>query len=412
MGPVATRLHVHIPGCLAAFSGDLPVAAGQPGRWRIAVESLDCAGAPLLRLTPGALSSQLLEARPADLPSHLYVHGGRGPTQVDAVLFDAGGPTRHSIHSLDDMDGLRAAAVPLWVRIRGLADRNWIHSLLERLAVPQMLWPPLLDVPQRPHVEVLGEVLLVVLHRLGFARDPAHLISDQVGLLLMPRLLITVEEGVVGDAFPDLTRWLLSRQGAVEDRDLDDILHFLVDDLLDDLFPMLERMSQRLDELEDAALRRPKPSQLAKAFQFRSNLRVMRSQIWPLRHQIRVLLRQNQALLGPEALAGFQEMGELVELLFQNGELLRNQCDAITQAYAASVSNRMNQVMKTLTIITSVFAPLTLIAGIYGMNFERMPELTWRYGYLFALVLMLLVALVQAYLLWRRGWFQDWTAPR
>ena len=258
----------------------------------------------------------------------------------------------------------------------------------------------------------LGDVLLVVLHRLGFARDPSHLISDQVGLLLMPRLLITVEEGVGGDAFPDLTRWLLSRQGAVEDRDLDDILHFLVDDLLDDLFPMLERMSQRLDELEESALRRPKPSQLAKAFQFRSNLRVMRSQIWPLRHQIRVLLRQNQGLLGPEALAGFQEMAELVELLFQNGELLRNQCDAITQAYAASVSNRMNQVMKTLTIITSIFAPLTLIAGIYGMNFERMPELTWRYGYLYALVLMLLVALLQGTLLWRRGWFQDWTAPR
>jgi len=340
------------------------------------------------------------------------VHGGRGPTQVDAVVFDSRGPTRHAIHSLDDLDGLRQKAVPLWVRIRGLADPPRIHSLLERLAVPRMLWSPLLDVPQRPQVEYLGDVLLVVLHRLGFARDPSHLISDQVGLLLMPRLLITVEEGVGGDAFPDLTRWLLSRQGAVEDRDLDDILHFLVDDLLDDLFPMLERMAQRLDELEESALRRPKPSQLAKAFQFRSNLRVMRSQIWPLRHQIRVLLRLNQGLLGPEALAGFQEMGELVELLFQNGELLRNQCDAITQAYAASVSNRMNQVMKTLTIITSIFAPLTLIAGIYGMNFERMPELTWHCDYLYALLLMLLVALLQGYLLWRRGWFQDWTAPR
>ena len=156
MEPLARLLHVHLPGSLAAIGGDLPVAAGHPGRWRIAVESLDCAGAPLLRLTPGALSSQLLEARPADLPSHLYVHGGRCPTHVDAVVFDSRGPTRHAVHALDDLDVLRQEAVPLWVRIRGLADPPRIHSLLERLAVPQMLWPPLLDVPQRPQVDVSG----------------------------------------------------------------------------------------------------------------------------------------------------------------------------------------------------------------------------------------------------------------
>jgi magnesium transporter len=278
--------------------------------------------------------------------------------------------------------------------------------------VPQVLWAPLLEVPQRPQAEVLGDVLLVVLHRLGFAHDPSHLVSDQVGVVLLPGLLLTVEEGVAGEPFPELTRWLLARVGALEDRDLDDILHFLVDDLLDDLFPLLERISQTLDDLEEEVIRRPRPSVLAKTFQYRANLRVIRSQIWPLRHEIRVLLRQNQALLGPEALAGFREMAELVELLFQNGELLRNQCDAITQAYTASVGNRMNQVMKTLTIITSVFAPLTLIAGIYGMNFQRMPELRWRLGYEFALALMLLVATVQLWWLWRRGWFQDWSELR
>jgi magnesium transporter len=278
--------------------------------------------------------------------------------------------------------------------------------------VPQILWPPLLDVPQRPQADCLGDVLLVVLHRLGFAHDPSHLISEQVGLLLLPGLLITLEEAAVGEAFPDLTEWLLSQAAAVEDRDLDDILHFLVDGLLDDLFPMLEQIAQRLDELAESALRRPSPKLLAQTFQYRSNLRIIRNQIWPLRHQIKVLLRQKQSLLGPEAMVGFQEMEELVDLLFQNGELLRNQCDAITQAYAATVGNRMNQVMKTLTILTSIFAPLTFIAGIYGMNFENMPELKWHLGYAYTLVLMLLVGLLQSYWLWRRGWFQDWTPQR
>jgi magnesium transporter len=91
---------------------------------------------------------------------------------------------------------------------------------------------------------------------------------------------------------------------------------------------------------------------------------------------------------------------------------MRYHCDAVTDAYMASTSNRMNQVMKTLAIITSIFAPLTLIAGIYGMNFQNMPDLNWKYGYYVSLLAMVFVAGLQAYVLWRRGWFENWTASR
>jgi magnesium transporter len=251
-----------------------------------------------------------------------------------------------------------------------------------------------------------------VLHRLRFSRNPLHLLSSQVGFLLLPEKLITFEEAPAGEAFPQLTQWLQQQGPCGDAHDLDDILHYLVDESLDEIFPMLEQISNRLDELEEAVLRDPRPGHLSRAFAHRSNLRTIRSQVWPLRHQIRVLLRQRQQLLGPEALSGFQDMGELVELLFDSTELLRHQCDAITQAYAASVGNRMNQVMKTLAILTSIFAPLTFIAGIYGMNFEFMPELHWRYGYALVLMAMATVAILQAWLLWRRGWFDDWTTPQ
>ncbi|MDA0215682.1 MAG: magnesium/cobalt transporter CorA [Cyanobacteria bacterium] len=366
----------------------------------------------MLRPTPGALNSHLLEERPANLPAHLYVHGGRRSSCFSAVLFEREGPRLVPLKSCQELAQLHRRGDPIWLRVMGLADRRQVEAMLEVLQVPPMLLPPLLEVPQRSRVDGLDGALLVVLHRLSFARDPLHLLSSQVGLLLLPNLLITFEEAPSGESFPALTAWLESRVGAVEHRDLDDILHFLVDELLDELFPMLEQIANRLDDLEEAALRDPKPKLLTRAFEHRSNLRTIRNQVWPLRHQIRVLLRQRQQLLGDEALVGFQEMAELVELLFENCELLRHQCDAITQAYAASVGNRMNQVMKTLTILTSIFAPLTFIGGIYGMNFAAMPELSWRYGYLYALVLMALVALIQAYWLWRRGWFQDWTAPR
>lgn len=366
----------------------------------------------MLRSTPGALSSRLLEERPASLPGQLFVHGGRQLSRFCAVLFEPEGPRLLQVDTVACMQRLVDSGHPIWLRVMGLSDGDHIRAMLEPLQVPPVLLPPTLEVPQRPRVDCLGDALLVVLHRLGFARDPLHLLSAQVGFLLLPQRLITFEEAPSGEGFPQLTAWLEHQHVCGDDHDLDDILHYLVDEVLDALFPMLEHISNRLDDLEEAVLRDPRPGQLSRAFSHRSNLRTIRSQVWPLRHQIRVLLRQRQQLLGPEALSGFQDMGELVELLFDSTELLRHQCDAITQAYAASVGNRMNQVMKTLAILTSIFAPLTFIAGIYGMNFEHMPELRWRYGYALVLLVMLVVALLQAWLLARRGWFEDWTTPR
>ena len=367
---------------------------------------------PVRRPTPGALSSHRLEERPAGLPTQLYMHGGLSPSSFSVILFEKQGPRLVQLESPEQLNSLLRQGVPLWLRVMGLWSAPRIHAFLHLLEIPEELLPPLLEVPQRPAVRSFGEALMVVLHQLSVSRDPLHLISSQVGFLLMPDRLITFEEAPQNDAFPELTNWLLNQLDAAEGRDLDDILHFLVDELLDNLFPILEQIANRLDDLEEEVLRDPRPRLLSRTFEHRANLRTIRSQVWPLRHQIQVLLRQRQPLLGPEALNGFQDMAELVTLLFETTELLRNQCDAITQAYAASVGNRMNQVMKTLTIVASIFAPLTFIAGVYGMNFDNMPELHLPHAYAFILLLMLLVAGIQTFWLWKRGWFADWTAPR
>ena len=367
---------------------------------------------PQLRPTPGSLDSRRLKERPGQMPNSLYLAGGRANTMLSAVLLWPEGAEQRQLMSLAELEGLLDQRVPLWLRINGMAQPHRIRDALRCCRIPEAFMPLVLDTPQATRVDSMGDVIAVVLHRLSFSRDPLNLISDQVSMLLTHNGLISIEEAPNSEPFASLTDWLVSKQPAAAAEDLDDLLHYMVDDILDDIFPMLEQMANQLDDLEEAALRDPRPRILTRAYQLRGNLRRIRQQLWPLRHQILLLLRQNQPVMGPDSLLGFQEMAQNVEQIFESCEILRHQCDAVTEAHMASTGNRMNQIMKTLTIVSTIFAPLTFIAGIYGMNFDNMPELHWRYGYIASLVLMGAIATMQAIYLWRRGWFEDWTAPR
>ena len=366
----------------------------------------------MLRPTPGSLESRRLEERPGTMPTALYLAGGRAASECRVVLLSPSGVEEKRVSTLAELETLKAMGLPLWVRLTGMGQPHVTHALLNTLEVPEAFQPLLLETPQATRVDSLGEVIAVVLHRLRFSRDPLELESDQVSMVLMRNLLISIEEAPGQTSFDSLLEWLQNKKPAAAGEDLDDLLHYMVDNLLDGIFPMLEQMANRLDDLEEAALRDPKPRILGKAYQLRNNLRRIRQQLWPLRHQTLLFLRQNQPVMGPEGLQGFREMAQNVEQTFESCEILRHQCDAVTEAHMASTGNRMNQVMKTLTIVSTIFAPLTFIAGIYGMNFKNMPELDWHYGYLAALLLMGMIATIQTIWLRKRGWFEDWTATR
>ncbi len=361
---------------------------------------------------PVTFSSRRLETRPGNLPAALYVYGGRAPTLCSVVEIRPEGVLFHSHVRAHELAEIRAGGNPLWVRIMGMSDLIEFKHLLNALQVPDAIQPVLLETPQAPQLQNYLDDVVLCIHRLYFSKDPSHLISEQVSFYLTSDLLLTVEEFEKHDPYAKLTFWLQHKMPAASAEDLDDLLHALFEEILHQYFPLLELMSDRLDDLEESVLRSPKPKLLSKAFQLHSNLRRVRRQLWPLLSQIRLFLRQNQSDLSSESIERYQDIEQHLNQLFEVSEWLRHQCDAVNQAYMASVSNRMNQVMKTLTIISVIFAPLTFLAGIYGMNFVYMPELKWHYGYLFSLCLMGIIAGLMTYWLSRRGWFDDWTTSR
>lgn len=370
-----------------------------------------------VRRSSDAVKPRRLSERPGDLPGPLFVHGGLGPTALSALLFSPDGVSTHLDLNPEQLQNLLQRGDPLWVRVKGLGSPGLLAQVMSTLQVPEDLQPVLLETPQRTRVDALGDVLQVVSHRLSLGTN-GRVISEQVGVTLLPNVVLTVEEVPRRVAFPEFTEWLVKLPESPDRALLDEIFFFLLDEVLDDVLPLLEDLAEALDRLEEASLRRPTPRLLRQAYDIRSDLRRVRTVVWPLRSQLIVLIRQGKRLLDREALRGFREVSTHVDVVFETGEVLRHQCDGVTASYMASISNRMNQVMKVLTVISSIFVPLTFIAGLYGMNFDpevsgwNMPELEWPYGYVACLVVMGLISLTQVLWFRRQGWFQDWTGMR
>ena len=359
------------------------------------------------RLAPDSIPEPLpLLERPGDLPAHLFLHGGKAPFSCKVLQFDDEVVSTFQVHNYDEFESLIPSQALMWLQFRGLANIDLLHQYLSLLSLEPSVIDILLTFPQKSRITSTNNSVLAVLHEFSLATDPTHLISTQYNLVLTNRMLITIQENPQR-TFNDLEAWLNNKTNNVKAIDLDNLFHFVVDDILDSHLPMLESMSVFLDDLEERALLKPKPSILNRAYQVRFNHRVARRQLWPLRNELIILLRQSQRLLGPVAREGLHDMADHVNTLLEIGDSIRLQLNSINDAYMASTGNVMNQIIKTLTIVSTIFAPLTFIAGIYGMNFENMPELKWKYGYLYSLILMALIALFQAYFLWKRGWFQD-----
>ena len=359
------------------------------------------------RLAPDSIPEPLpLLERPGDLPAHLFLHGGKAPFSCKVLQFNDEVVSCIQVHNCEELELLISSQALMWLQFRGLGNMDLLHQYLSLLSLEPSVIDILLTFPQKSRITSTNNSVLAVLHEFSLASDPTHLISTQYNLVLTNRMLITIQENPQR-TFSDLEAWLNFKRNNVKAIDLDNLFHFVIDDILDSHLPMLEAMSVFLDDLEERALLKPKPSVLNRAYQVRFNHRVARRQLWPLRNELIILLRQSQRLLGPVAREGLHDMAEHVNTLLEIGDSIRLQLNSINDAYMASTGNVMNQIIKTLTIVSTIFAPLTFIAGIYGMNFENMPELKWKYGYLYSLILMTLIALFQAYFLWKRGWFQD-----
>lgn len=332
-------------------------------------------------------------------PSAIFVPPAARPTVLRTHVYDA---TGYELH-----EGVLADAPAekwRWVEVCGLVDEDLIVSVAGTLGLDELAIAELFHIDQRPHSEVLGSLVQTVL-RLPAATASIH--TEQVTLVLGPGFVLSVTEGE-GVAFAPVRRRLEAGSGRI--RSAPGYLFFaLIDAGLDLWLPTLEGYGDQMEALETRILSGPEDSLVTEVHRLKRDLLEMRRAIWPLREAIGVIMREDTPGIEDWMLPYFRDCADHAFQALDMVEVYREVAQGLVDLHLSSLSNRMNEIMTVLAIISTIFIPMTFITGVYGMNFDRaspwnMPELGWQFGYAWALLLMAGSAAAMVFVFFRLGW--------
>jgi magnesium transporter len=345
--------------------------------------------------------------KPGASPGTLTIAPEAVPPQIQMIAY---GPDRFSETALTtppDLAAAQSSAAVRWINIDGLGDIPTLQYIGQTFGLHPLALEDIVNLHQRPKVEAYDGYLFIVL-RMPIA-SAATLETEQVTMVLGRDHILTFQERP-GDSFDPVRHRLRAQGGQIRQRGADYLAYALIDAAIDAFFPILEVYGEQVEELEDDVISQPGPRQMGRIHAMKRNLLTARRALWPLRDMVNALLREDSALIDKQTLIYLRDCHDHLVQMIDMVETYREICSSLIDIHLSSASNRMNEVMKVLTIIATIFIPLTFIVGIYGMNFDpaagpwSMPELGWRYGYPAVLTLMAVIA--AGLLIWFRsmGW--------
>jgi magnesium transporter len=288
------------------------------------------------------------------------------------------------------------------VDVQGLGDEATIRAIGDAFDLHPVALENAVNVPQRAKSELYEHHQLVIARTPLIGRD-GQVRVPQVCFVIGPRYLLTFQERYFGffDAVRDR---IAAGLGPIRREGPDYLAYALIDAMVDRYYPVAQRLTDRLEELEDVVVSHPHPEVLARIHEIRRQLVVLRRVGWPQREAINAMLRERTPFVGERVLVflrdTYDHIAQIVELI----DSAREMASDLADAYLSNVSHRTNEIMKVLTLMASIFIPLTFVAGIYGMNFENMPELQQRNGYFVVLGLMIVLGIGMFVYFRRRGW--------
>ncbi len=314
------------------------------------------------------------------------------------------------IQSLDDAVEYLTDDRPsiTWVDIRGIGHRETFERMGDIFKVHPLALEDIVNVPQRPKADAYADHHLIIA-RMAQVNGSGVLRTEQISILLGRGFVLTVQEEADQDVIESVRERIRKNRGVIRERGADYLAYALLDAVIDGFFPVLERLGERIEDLELAVTRARQPMS-REIHDLKRELLTLRRSIWPQRDTLNALLREETPLIGKETRLHLRDTYDHAVQVMDMVETFREISSGIMDLYLSGMSNRMNEIMKVLTIISTIFLPITAIAGIYGMNFHHesspynMPELDWRYGYPFSLGLMLGSVVTLLFYYRSKGW--------
>lgn len=321
------------------------------------------------------------------------------------------------IEKVDDLAGLVGRWPVTWVNVNGLGDLEVIQRIGQIFGLHRLTLEDVVNLHQRPKVEDYGDYLFIVTRMVAHPNKAETSETEQVSLFLGDGFLLTFQEQP-GDCFDMIRDRIRRYRGAIRDNQADYLAYSLLDAVIDGYFPVLEEVGERLEALEHAVMLDADSSQVGDIHDIKRELLLLRRAVWPQREMINGLGRQASPLVSSATEIYLRDCYDHAIQLLDILETYREIASGLVDVYLSSMSTRMNEVMKVLTIIATIFIPLGFIASVYGMNFDpsvskwNMPELEWYFGYPFALLMMAALASGLLYNFWRKGWIGGPRKPR
>ncbi|MEN6359727.1 MAG: magnesium/cobalt transporter CorA [Smithella sp.] len=344
-------------------------------------------------------------SKKAGLSPGALVHIGNAYTDESKIMltrYDKAILVEKEIHSPDELREQKEQPGILWINIDGLQDVQLLGEIGNLFGLHPLILEDILNTDQRPKAEDFTDYMFIVLKNIHHSAG-RNLYAEQTSIILGKNFVLSFQEKESA-LFDPIRERLRADKGRIRQAGADYLAHHILDAVVDQYFVVLEDIDDKIELLEDDLVRKTTPDSLQAIHHLKRELILLRKSLWPLREAIGLLQRADSPLIVDSDLIYFKDISDHIIAVIDTVDTFRDMLAGMLDIYLSSVSMRMNQVMKVLTIITTIFMPLTFLAGIYGMNFAYMPELAWRWGYFAVLGIMLTIGLGMLILFRRMKW--------
>jgi magnesium transporter len=353
----------------------------------------------MLRLTKRRSTKQ-------GLPPGTIVHVGEKPKEavsIDIIDYDESELTETTVSKPEECFQYKDTQTITWINVNGVHDPGIVSAIGERYGIHPLVLEDIANTDHRPKAEEHEEYVFVVMKMLGYNSEADEIVVEQVSIVLGKNFVISFQERP-GDVFDHVRARLKGGKRRVRMLRPDYLAYALIDAVVDNYFALMEKIDTRIETIEEELVSSPRGETLQAIHRVKRNVAFLRRSVWPIREVVTELGRGESQLIHESTLPYLKDVYDHVLQVMDTIEVVTDMLSGMLDTYLSDVSHRMNDVMKVLTIVATIFIPLTFLAGIYGMNFKYMPELEWPWGYFVTLAIMAGLAITMAIFFRRKGW--------